>query len=150
MKQNGNTRFINQWPSSPCDLGGWSLLSVISLLLCLLVLVSIFCCSAHSPLPLLEIIQALFELQDASVFSFSLSLACSNRGCCISQRNVQFLPPPRRWLSLLLKEWGQISQADQRERSSISYLHMYIVSDDEDSPFGWSCSTNLLVVYFHK
>lgn len=27
----------------------------------------------------------------------SLSLACNNWGCCISQRNVQFLPPPR-WL----------------------------------------------------
>lgn len=57
----------------------------------------------------------------------SLSLAGSNWGRCISPRNVQFLPPPRRQLSLLLKEWGQISQADQRERSSISYLNMYLV-----------------------
>lgn len=81
----------------------------------------------------------------------SLSLACSNWGCCISQRNVRFLPPPRRWLSLLLKELPQISQADQKERSSISYLHMYMASDDEDSPFVWSYSiTSLLVVYMHK
>lgn len=72
------------------------------------------CCAywslAVSPVALLtalscskqSIIQALFELAAGCrcvlFFSLSpsLSLACSNRGCCISQRNVQFLPPPRR------------------------------------------------------
>lgn len=115
------TRFINQWPPSPCELGGWSLLSVISSLLgscklwqCLLVLGSISSWPARSPLLLLAIIQALFELQDPGVLTLSF-FACS----CLCPAVTEAAAFPKETcsfchrlgdatrLSLLLKEWEQ-------------------------------------------
>lgn len=151
MKQNGNTtRFINQWPPSPCDLAGSSFLSVISWLLCsyklwqcLLVLGSISSWSARSPLLLLAIIQALFELQDPCVltlFAFSWLWPTVTEAAAFPKETCSFchLLGNATRLSLLLKAWEQTNltgwSKGKKQVCISNATHVHCQSDDEDSP----------------
>lgn len=112
------------------------------------------CISSQSPLLLLAMIWALFDLQDLGMlFSYSgfffRPLSCSNWGCCISQRNM----PPSRGCHQLVTPFKGMRTEKWKERNTSVYqtLYLYLVRVIILIPMVWSFNiANLLNACMHK